>query len=97
MTDRARELVERLRDADANSVQRCLGSRIFAEAADFIEQSLTPPEGDTVSEGVDADVARRLASVANTLETCGKHGIPIDFAMLARDIRAALQSRVSPK
>jgi hypothetical protein len=38
----------------------------------------------------DDDVRRRLLSVAMTLETCGKHGIPIDFAMLAHDIRAAL-------
>lgn len=31
------ELVERLRDADRNSVQRMNGSRIFGEAADRIE------------------------------------------------------------
>ena len=31
------ELVERLRDADRNSVQRMNGSRIFDEAADRIE------------------------------------------------------------
>lgn len=31
------DLVERLRDADANSQQRVLGSRIFGEAADRIE------------------------------------------------------------
>lgn len=32
------DLVERLRDADANSQQRILGSRIFGEAADEIER-----------------------------------------------------------
>ena len=32
------EICERLREADRNSVQRCLGSRIFAEAADLIQQ-----------------------------------------------------------
>jgi hypothetical protein len=39
------------------------------------------------------DVRRRLESVAKTLETCGKHGIPIDFAMLASDIREALRTQ----
>lgn len=32
------ELLERLRDADRNSVQRTNGSRIFGEAADTIER-----------------------------------------------------------
>lgn len=32
------DLVERLREANANSTQRCLGSGIFGEAADRIEQ-----------------------------------------------------------
>jgi hypothetical protein len=41
---------------------------------------------------VDPDVLRRLKSVATTLETCGKHGIPIDFALLASDIRAAISA-----
>lgn len=31
------ELVERLREADRDSVQRCLGSRIFGEAADALD------------------------------------------------------------
>lgn len=46
--------------------------------------------GSEATREGDPDVFRRLASVATTLETCGKHGIPIDFALLAHDIRAAL-------
>lgn len=53
----------------------------------------TQPSG--VTEALDADVHRRLESVATTLETCGAHGIPIDFHNLAADIRAALAMRSS--
>jgi hypothetical protein len=41
-------------------------------------------------KALDPDIRRRLISVAQTLETCGKHGIPIDFRLLASDIRAAI-------
>ncbi len=38
MTLPAQDIVERLREADANSQQRALGSRIFGEAADLISR-----------------------------------------------------------
>jgi hypothetical protein len=79
MTDRARELVEKLRgsfDYDPGDMQDALH-----EAADFIEQSLTPPEGDTVSlrEALDKQ-GRALAAWVNILvarTTVGDDGDPV--------------------
>lgn len=39
---------------------------------------------------IDADTARRLASVAKTLETASNGYFAIDFGQLAHDIRAVL-------
>jgi hypothetical protein len=73
---------ERVTDAERDEAARLWNTRTPAVATD---------------EGVvDPDVIRRLKSVATTLETCGKHGIPIDFALLASDIRAAISAMAHP-
>ncbi|HET7596707.1 MAG TPA: hypothetical protein VFK15_07225, partial [Burkholderiales bacterium] len=61
MTDRARELVERARRYRKDNLRETsIGYALFGELADFIEQSLTPPEGDTVSDEVE-QVARAFS------------------------------------
>jgi hypothetical protein len=72
------EICERLREADRNSVQRCLGSRIFAEAAALIQQQQATIERLSAALAFYAD-ERNWRSV--TVYMCG-HG-EIDCAVMA--------------
>jgi hypothetical protein len=55
--------------------------------------SPTPSFVSTERKGeVDPDVRRRLLSVCQTLETAGGQAFPIDFHVLAADIRQALST-----
>jgi hypothetical protein len=94
MTDRARELVEPLRNI-ARSMKYGPDQAWIEEAADFIEQSLTPPEGDTVSGEVVERVARRIQLWWMTQKHEPMH--QNDAGDLARAAIAALQSCVSPQ
>lgn len=71
------DLITRLRDADANSVQRCLGSRIFGEAADRIE-------------ALEAAIARQ-ASAVRTLQKCEEAEINVLRAK-AKEAHAAVKT-----
>ena len=68
-------------------------ARTVAEAADFIEQSLTPPEGDTVSPVVFAAGVRGILHRHGGLDAAGEWSV----RAAAEIAEYAASSRVSPQ
>lgn len=113
MTDHstARALVERLNrlrdyrrtifDVDGQSTEGDDVDVALTEAANFIEQTLTPAEGDTLSdEVVKAYIAGATEVHYAWVNSLGEENAPdreADFTEAAHDYAADLQSRVSPQ